>query len=429
MLTSSAASCYPFTSFEMSDENGILLGVNQHNNSLVIVDIFNSRVYKNANMVLLGTSGAGKTFTLQLIALRMRRKSTQVFIIPPLKGHEFLRACNNIGGEFISISPASKQCINVCEIRKQDLSANQMIDGVVNENSILAKKIQQLHIFFSLLIPDINHEERQLLDEALIRTYAKKGITHNNESLIDPDHPDRYREMPLLGDVYEILMESPETKRLGNILNRLVNGSAKTFNQHTNVQLDNLYTVLDISELTGELLPVGMFVALDYVWDKTKEDRTKEKAIFIDEAWELIGDDDTSNPNNAKALAGEWVQEIFKIIRGYGGAAVAATQDIGDLDRSRFGKGILNVAKTKIILNLEDDEARRVQSILHLSDAEIMSITRFERGQGLISTNSNHITVSFKASPLEKQLITTDRMELNQILQEKMAQNAHNADL
>ena len=127
-----------------------------------------------------------------------------------------------------------------------------------------------------------------------------------------------------------------------------------------------------------------------------------------------------------KALAGEWVQEIFKIIRGYGGAAIAATQDIGDLDRSRFGKGILNVAKTKIILNLENDEAQRVQHILHLSDAEIMSITRFERGQGLISTNSNHITVSFKASPLEKQLITTDRMELNQILKEKIAQNTHN---
>ena len=141
---------------------------------------------------------------------------------------------------------------------------------------------------------------------------------------------------------------------------------------------------------------------------------------------ELIGDDDTNNPNNTKALAGEWVQEIFKIIRGYGGAAIAATQDIGDLDRSRFGKGILNVAKTKIILNLENDEAQRVQHILHLSDAEIMSITRFERGQGLISTNSNHITVSFKASPLEKQLITTDRMELNQILKEKIAQNTHN---
>lgn len=420
MLTSAAASCYPFTSFEMSDENGILLGVNQHNNSLVIVDIFDSRTYKNANMVLLGTSGAGKTFTLQLIALRMRRKGTQVFIIAPLKGHEFLRACNNIGGQFISISPASKQCINIMEIRKQDHRANELIDGVVNDNSILAKKIQQLHIFFSLLIPDITHEEKQLLDEALIRTYAKKGITHANESLIDPECPTQYREMPLLGDVYEILMESEDTRRLGNILNRLVNGSAKTFNQQTNVQLDNPYTVLDISELTGELLPVGMFVCLDYVWDKAKEDRTKEKAIFIDEAWELIGDDGTGNPNSPKALAGEWVQEIFKIIRGYGGSAVAATQDIGDLERSHFGKGILNVAKTKIILNLEEDEARRVQSVLHLSDAEIMSITRFERGQALISTNSNHITVSCKASPLEKQLITTDRMELNQILKEKM---------
>ncbi len=425
MLTSAAASCYPFTSFEMSDENGILLGVNQHNNSLVIVDIFDSRTYKNANMVLLGTSGAGKTFTLQLIALRMRRKGTQVFIIAPLKGHEFLRACNNIGGQFISISPASKQCINIMEIRKQDQRSNELIDGVVNDNSVLAKKIQQLHIFFSLLIPDITHEEKQLLDESLIRTYAKKGITHANESLIDPDHPEQYKEMPLLGDVYEILMESEDTRRLGNILNRLVNGSAKTFNQHTNVQLDNPYTVLDISELTGELLPVGMFVCLDYVWDKAKEDRTKEKAIFIDEAWELIGDDGSGNPNSPKALAGEWVQEIFKIIRGYGGSAVAATQDIGDLERSRFGKGILNVAKTKIILNLEEDEARRVQNTLHLSDAEIMSITRFERGQALISTNSNHITVSCKASPLEKQLITTDRMELNQILKERMGGTTH----
>ncbi len=431
LLTSAAASAYPFTSYEMSDENGILLGVNQHNNSLVIVDIFNSRTYKNANMVLLGTSGAGKTFTLQLIALRMRRKGTQVFIIAPLKGHEFLRACRNIGGEYISISPGSRQCINIMQIRKQDLRANEIIDGVVNDNSILARKIQQLHIFFSLLIPDITHEERQLLDEALIKAYARKGITHINESLPDPDDPDHYREMPLLGDVYDILMESDDTKRMGNILNRLVNGSAKTFNQQTNVNLDNLYTVLDISELTGELLPVGMFVALDYVWDKAKEDRTKEKAIFIDEAWELIGADEinsASPTSSGKALAGEWVQEIFKTIRGYGGAAIAATQDIGDLDRSRTGKGILNVAKTKIILNLEDDEARRVQDNLHLTDAEITSITRFERGHGLISTNSNHITVAFQSSPLEKQLITTDRLELNQMVSERMQDTAHYAD-
>ena len=415
MLTSAAASCYPFTSYEMSDENGILLGVNKHNNSLVIVDIFNSRVYKNANMAILGTSGAGKTFTMQLMALRMRRKGTQVFIIAPLKGHEFLRACRNVGGEFISISPASKQCINIMEIRRTDQTANAIIDGGINENSILAKKIQQLHIFFSLLIPDMSHEEKQLLDEALIRTYAMKGITHENESLIDPDEPSRYRTMPLLEDVYNILMEAPETKRMGNILNRLVHGSAKTFNQQTNVDLSNPYTVLDISELTGELLTVGMFLVLDFVWDKAKEDRTKEKAIFIDEIWQLVG-------AGSNSLAAEFCLEIFKIIRGYGGAAIAATQDLNDffsLDGGKYGKGIINNAKTKIILNLEDDEALRVQDALNLTDAEISNITRFERGNGLISTNSNHITVEFKASNLEKRLITTDRYELNQILQEQ----------
>lgn len=415
MLTSAAASCYPFTSYEMSDENGILLGVNKHNNSLVIVDIFNSRVYKNANMAILGTSGAGKTFTMQLMALRMRRKGTQVFIIAPLKGHEFLRACRNVGGEFISISPASKQCINIMEIRRTDQTANAIIDGGINENSILAKKIQQLHIFFSLLIPDMSHEEKQLLDEALIRTYSMKGITHENESLIDPDDPSRYRTMPLLEDVYNILMEAPETKRMGNILNRLVHGSAKTFNQQTNVDLSNPYTVLDISELTGELLTVGMFLVLDFVWDKAKEDRTKEKAIFIDEIWQLVG-------AGSNSLAAEFCLEIFKIIRGYGGAAIAATQDLNDffsLDGGKYGKGIINNAKIKIILNLEDDEALRVQDALNLTDAEISNITRFERGNGLISTNSNHITVEFKASNLEKRLITTDRYELNQILQEQ----------
>ena len=415
MLTSAAASCYPFTSYEMSDENGILLGVNKHNNSLVIVDIFNSRVYKNANMAILGTSGAGKTFTLQLMALRMRRKGTQVFIIAPLKGHEFLRACKNIGGEFISISPASKQCINIMEIRRTDQTANAIIDGVVNENSILARKIQQLHIFFSLLIPDMSHEEKQLLDETLIRTYAKFGITHDNDSLIDPADSKKYRTMPLLEDVYDILMESEQTRRLGNILNRLVHGSARTFNQHTNVDLNNPYTVLDISELTGDLLTVGMFTALDFVWDKAKEDRTKEKAIFIDEVWELLG-------AGSNVMAAEFCLEIFKIIRGYGGAAIAATQDLNDffaLENGKYGKGIINVAKTKIILNLEDDEAMRVQDCLKLTDAEIANITRFERGNGLISTNSNHITVEFKASKLEKQLITTDRYELSRIVEEQ----------
>jgi type IV secretory pathway VirB4 component len=400
----------------MCDDNGILFGINKFNNSPVIIDIFNSKVYKNGNVSVCGTSGAGKTFLILLMALRMRRKGIKVFMIAPLKGHEFHRACVNTGGEFVSISPASKNCINVLEIRRVDKSVDELLDGPSIERSELAAKIQRLHIFFSLLIPDMSHEEKQLLDDALIKTYALKGITHDNASLEDPDNfenPGSYKEMPILGDLYEVLKTDSETKRLANILNRLVHGSASTFNQKTNVDLENKFTVLDISELSGDLLTVGMFVALDFVWDKAKENRTEEKTIFIDECWQLIG-------GSSNRLAAEFVLEVFKIIRGFGGSAVCATQDINDffaLDDGKYGKGIINNCKTKVILNLEDEEAQRVQSLLHLSEAEVMEITHFERGNGLISTNSNNITVEFKCSQLEKDLITTDRRELLELLE------------
>lgn len=421
ILTMGAASCYPFTSFEMCDDNGIMLGVNKHNNSLIIVDIFNSLIYKNANIAIMGTSGAGKTFLMQLMALRMRQKNIQVFIIAPLKGHEFHRACKNIGGEFIQISPASKNCINIMDIRIVDKSTSELLDGPAVYKSELAAKIQRLHIFFSLLIPDMNHEERQLLDEALIKTYSRKGITHDNSTLYDPENPTRYKEMPILGDLHNVLLENAETKRMANILNRLVHGSASSFNQQTNVNLDNKYVVLDISELSGDLLVVGMFCALDYVWDKAKEDRTVEKAIFLDELWQLIG-------ASSNKLAAEFVLEIFKIIRGYGGSAICATQDLNDffaLEGGKYGKGIINNSKTKIVLNLEDEEAQRVQDILHLSEAEIMAVTHFQRGNGLISTNNNNVTVEFKASELEKEMITTDRRELQAILKRRQQEVSH----
>ena len=413
LLTSGVASCYPFTSYEMSDRDGILMGVNKANSSLVIVDIFNSEIYKNANMAIMGTTGAGKTFTLQLMALRMRRKGIQVFIVAPDKGHEFARACENIGGSFIQISPASSNCINVMEIRKTDKAASDILDGPMIQHSELASKIQDLHIFFSLLIPDMSHEEKQLLDEALIITYNRKGITHENQSLVDLEKPGCYKTMPILGDVYEVLMEKAETKRLANILNRMVHGSASSFNQQTNVDLSNKYVVLDISELSGDLLTVGMFVALDFVWSKAKEDRTVEKAIFIDEVWKLIG-------AASNEMAAEYVLEIFKIIRGYGGSGVCATQDLTDffaLKDGKYGRGIINNAKTKIILNMENNEAEQIKEVLHLSEAEMMSIVRFERGNGMISTNNNNLTVEFRASQLEKDLITTDRKDLKELRQ------------
>ena len=419
VLTSGAASTYMFTSFEMSDDTGVLLGINRHNNSLCIVDLFDTKKNKNANLNLLGTSGAGKTFTMQLLALRMRMRGIQCYIIAPIKGHEFRRACNRIGGQFIKIAPGSPNCINIMEIRHTISPEMELIDELdySEMDSLLAQKIQQLMIFFSLLIPDMTNEEEQMLDEALIRTYGKFGITHDNDSVYADRNavPPKMKTMPILGDLHEELQKNEMTKRIAVIVSRFVTGSAQSFNQQTNVDLSNKYIVLDLSELKGKLLPVGMMIALDYVWDKIKSDRTKKKAIMIDEIWQLIG-------AGSNRMAAEFCLEIFKVIRGFGGAAISATQDLSDffgLEDGRYGRAIINNSKNKIILNLEPDEAEFVRDTLKLTKTEIRSITRFERGEALICSNNSKVPVIIKASKEEQEMITTDRAELEAILKER----------
>ena len=419
VLTSGAASTYMFTSFEMSDDTGVLLGINRHNNSLCIVDLFDTKKNKNANLNLLGTSGAGKTFTMQLLALRMRMRGIQCYIIAPIKGHEFRRACNRIGGQFIKIAPGSPHCINIMEIRHTISPEMELIDELdySEMDSLLAQKIQQLMIFFSLLIPDMTNEEEQMLDEALIRTYGKFGITHDNDSVYEDRNavPPKMKTMPILGDLHEELQKKEMTKRIAVIVSRFVTGSAQSFNQQTNVDLSNKYIVLDLSELKGKLLPVGMMIALDYVWDKIKSDRTKKKAIMIDEIWQLIG-------AGSNRMAAEFCLEIFKVIRGFGGAAISATQDLSDffgLEDGRYGRAIINNSKNKIILNLEPDEAEFVRETLKLTKTEIRSITRFERGEALICSNNSKVPVIIKASKEEQEMITTDRAELEAILKER----------
>ena len=419
VLTSGAASTYMFTSFEMSDDTGVLLGINRHNNSLCIVDLFDTKKNKNANLNLLGTSGAGKTFTMQLLALRMRMRGIQCYITAPIKGHEFRRACNRIGGQFIKIAPGSPHCINIMEIRHTISPEMELIDELdySEMDSLLAQKIQQLMIFFSLLIPDMTNEEEQMLDEALIRTYGKFGIKHDNDSVYEDCNavPPKMKTMPILGDLHEELQKNEMTKRIAIIVSRFVTGSAQSFNQQTNVDLSNKYIVLDLSELKGKLLPVGMMIALDYVWDKIKSDRTKKKAIMIDEIWQLIG-------AGSNRMAAEFCLEIFKVIRGFGGAAISATQDLSDffgLEDGRYGRAIINNSKNKIILNLEPDEAEFVRDTLKLTKTEIRSITRFERGEALICSNNSKVPVIIKASKEEQEMITTDRAELEAILKER----------
>ena len=424
VLTSGAASTYMFTSFEMSDDSGVLLGVNRHNNSLYIIALFDTKKNKNANLNLIGTSGAGKTFTLQLLALRMRMRGIQCFILAPIKGHEFRRACTQTGGQYIRIAPGSPHCINVMAIRHTLAPEMELIDEIDYSelDSMLARKIQQLMIFFYLLIPDMTNMEEQLLDEALIKTYADFGITHDNATLYEDitASPPKMKQMPILGDLHKNLLANPLTERIAIIVSRFVTGSAQSFNRQTNVDLSNKYVVLDLSELKGKLLPVGMMIALDYVWDQVKADRTKKKAILIDEIWQLIG-------ASSNKQAAEFCLTIFKTIRGFGGAAISATQDLSDffsLEDGKYGRAIVNNSKNKIILNLEPDEARYVQDILKLTKTEMRSVTRFERGEALVYSNNNKIPVVIKASREEQELITTDRAELEAILRKRQQQNA-----
>ena len=355
-------------------------------------------------------------------------RGIQCFIIAPLKGHEFKRACKEIGGTYIKISAGCNDCINIMEIRETTSPEMELIDEIdYNSDSMLSKKIQQLLIFFSLLIPDITSEEEMMLDEALIKTYNQFGITHDNDSVYRDKKHTKMKKMPILGDLHKNLTENQMTQRIATIMSRFVTGSAQSFNQQINVDLGNKYIVIDLSEL-GNLLPIGMFVALDFVWDQVKADRSKRKMILIDEIWRLIGTA-SNRTGNTNRYAAEFCLEIFKIIRGYGGGALASTQDLSDffaLDDGRFGRAILNACKTKIILNLEPDEASYVKETLKLTRSEIRSITQFERGEALVSSNNNKVPVKIKASKAEQELITTDRAELAKIIEQRKIQKTHN---
>ena len=317
ILTNTAASTYMFTSFEICDDKGILIGTNEHNNSLVILDNYNLKKYKAPHICLMGCTGSGKSFTLQTIASRLRRKHVKTYVICPTKGHEFRRKAEAIGGAFIRMSPGSQHCINIMEIPKPDNSVSELLDGEVEEQSYLSLHIDFLLITFSLMHKEITYMEEQILDEALMKTYAEFGITNDNDSLIDPNNPDDFKTMPILGNLYHNLRANPLMEKMRIALTRYVSGSAcHMFNGQTNVDTSNPYTVFDLTYLKNKtMLTVGMFVTFYLVWSRCQQNRLEQNALIIDELWQLIG-------AHSNSLAAEYVVEIAKIARAYNTAAI-----------------------------------------------------------------------------------------------------------
>lgn len=407
ILTNSLAGAFPFSSFSINDPAGLMLGINLHNQSLCMIDPFDATRYEAPHMAVLGRTGAGKTMTLSCLALRLREQGVRVVIIAPKKGFEYRAACEAVGGKYIKLSPSSRDCINFMEIRKTSLDPDKALGRLSDrDDSLLADKISALHAFFALRKPDATEEQRNYLDEALVRCYANFGITEENESLTDENG--QRKSMPTFADLYEVLQERAETQCYAAVLLRFVKGSARSLGGQTNVDLDASYVVIDISEIGKDLVGEGMLIGSEYAYDTFKEDRLHKKALICDELWALIGA--TSN-----AIVADYVLELVKLLRSYSTAFVNGTQDLLDyfaLDGGKYGKAVLNACPIKIILPLEEDEARLVQKELNLSEEETMQIIRSRRGEGLLCAGHNRIGIAIRPTPKEYDLITTSREDL-----------------
>ena len=396
VLTSGLVCTYPFISSAIFDDSGIFIGINIYNNSLIFIDRYNTQKYKNANMCIFGTSGAGKSFYTKLLILRYRLLGIEQYIIDPER--EYNNLCENLNGTLLKIGPGSDTYINIFDIRKESIEDD--------EQGYLANKISKLIGFFNLIFGKINEEEKAILEEKLIELYNTKNITFDDKSLYKEKTENElvFKEsldMPILQDFYNILDKDEKTKIFKIKLIPFIKGSLKFFNNYTNVELNNKLIVADVYELGEENLKYGMYLFTDLFWDKIKKDRKIKKAIYLDEIWRLIGV--TSN----KDVAG-FIYKIFKTIRKYGGSGVAVTQDISDifsLEDGVYGKSILNNSSIKTFFSLEEENIKILEKYTNLSEKEKIEIKSLKRGECLTFVGDEHILNKIYAADFEKEII------------------------
>ena len=402
ILTSGLIATYPFISSTIFDPKGIFIGTNIYNNSLVFIDRYNTEKYKNANICIFGTSGAGKSFYTKLLILRYKLLGIKQYIIDP--DREYNNLCKNLKGVQIKIGATSNTYINILEIRKESIEEG--------ETGYLATKIGKLIGFFNLVFGEMNEEEKAILEEKIIETYKTKGITFDDNSLykenknkiIDKEFKNS-KDMPRLEDLYNILEKDIKTQKFKTKLIPFIKGSMKFFNEYTNVELNNELIVADIYDLGEENLKYGMYLFTDIFWDKIKENRNEKKAIYLDEIWRLIGV--TSNKNVAS-----FIYKIFKTIRKYSGSSVAITQDISDifsLENGIYGKSILNNSSIKTFFALEEENIKILSDYSNLSEKEKVEIKSLKRGECLMFVGENHILTKIEFSKAEKEIIEGDK--------------------
>ncbi len=382
MDTTSLATTFPFVSSELTMDDGIMYGINKHNKSLIIFDRFQMA---NPNMVVFATSGAGKSYFVKLEAMRSLMLGTNIIIIDPEKEYEKLTAA--IGGEYISFAQDGAAKLNPFEL-----------SGIYEKDEDeLRFKILFLQGLVRIMIGGkISPVESAILDRALILTYKEKGIT--------PDPATQRKPAPLMEDLYKILnaMAESEAHLLASKLERYIRGSASgIFDQSSNVQINNTFTVFSIRDLSDELRPIAMYMMLDFIWTRVKKDK-RQRILIIDEAWWMMQYPD----------AARFVYSVAKRSRKYGLGLTTITQDVNDFLNSDYGKAVVNNSSIQLLLKQNPAAVDQIQKVFYLSDGEKNFLLSAGIGEGLFFADNNHVAIQILASENEHNLITTNLREI-----------------
>lgn len=398
MDTGAISASFPFTTANLSRNEGILYGINRHNNGLVLFDRFS---LENANMVVFAKSGAGKSFAIKLECLRSLMMGTEVIVIDP--ENEYRTLCDAVGGSFLHLSLASDTRINPFDIPTT-------IDPEEADNALRANIIM-LHGLLRLMTGQMSPAEESDLDLALINTYASKGIT--NDPLTHNAEP------PVMMDLYNTLnsMEG-YGPALAARLRRYTEGTfAGIFSEQSNVDLDSNFVVFNIRDLEDELRPIGMYITLNYIWNRVKTDKRK-RILVVDEAWQLMQYQDSAM----------FMFSIAKRARKYYLGLTTISQDVEDFLSTRLGRAIVNNSSLQLLLKQNPAAVDVVAGTFKLTSEETKRLTQFPVGEGLFFAGLNHVVLRILGSPTEEQLITTNPQQLLERQMEQEQMSAVNSD-
>lgn len=414
MSTGAISTSFPFTSADLSQDNGILYGINMHNSGLVIFDRFS---LENGNSVVFAKSGAGKSFTVKLEALRSMMMGTEIFIIDP--ENEYERMADAVAGAYVRLSLNSATRINPFDLPR--VIDTEDADNALRSNLITLHGLLRLMMGGAqaqmaggsqMIAPALSPIEESDLDSALIETYAKAGIT--NDPLTHTGLP------PTISDLYDTLLHMGGTgPQLAQRLRKYTTGTfAGIFSQQSNIDINNPLVVFNIRDLEDELRPVAMYIVLNYIWNKTKTDR-KRRILIVDEAWQLMKYEDSAN----------FMFSLAKRARKYNLGITTITQDVEDFMGSRMGRAIVANASMQFLLKQSPSAVDVLAEVFKLTVEEKKRLSQFPVGQGLFFAGQNHVHVQVVASGTETSLITTNPNQLQQMESGDMSQPQGTIDL